>query len=115
MHQGLLRTAGRPTSAKQGKLDALAVPYAVAIAGTPARTDLHRSRRTYSLRYRSVAVPGARLARGASTVILIPSRMYPRGYRARVRGGRVRSARHARWLTITAASRRSVTVTVTPL
>ncbi len=46
-------------NAKQLKLDAFAVPYAHAIAGTPGRESFDRSSRTYQLTYRSSAVPGA--------------------------------------------------------
>src|SRR5205823_14666153 len=49
--QGLLRDDTKPGSeanAKQAKLDALAIPYAEAIAGTPESTNLDRTSRTYA-------------------------------------------------------------------
>ena len=70
--QGLLRDATQPASednAKQDKLDALAVPSAHAIAGTPGRETFDRASRTHELSFRSIAVPGVRLASGAPTKI----------------------------------------------
>jgi endoglycosylceramidase len=112
--QGLLREAGNPSSAKQDKLEALAVPYAVAIAGKPRSTSLNRSRDIYRLAYRSVGVRGADLKAGASTIIYVPRRMYPDGYVARVHAAEIRSRDGARWLRVTADPGRRVTVTVKP-
>jgi endoglycosylceramidase len=115
--QGLLLDDTKPGSqanGKQDKLDAFSVPYAAAIAGTPESTDLDRASRTYTLSYRSSAVPGARLSPDALTAIFVPERMYPDGYVAGVRGARIQSPRDARWLVLRAGRDRSVSVTVRP-
>ncbi|HEY2637626.1 MAG TPA: cellulase family glycosylhydrolase [Solirubrobacteraceae bacterium] len=114
--QGLLRDDDKPGSeanAKQAKLDALAVPYAEAIAGRPLSTSLDRAHRTYRLAYRATGVPGARLAQGARTVILVPRRMYPHGYVVHAGGARVRSRRDARRLQLTGPRGRRVSVRIT--
>jgi endoglycosylceramidase len=115
--QVLLRDDTHPptaTNVKQGKLDAFVVPHAVAIAGTPTATSLDRTTRTHTLAYRSTAVPGARLRRGARTAVFVPARMYPTGYVASVDGGHVDSAPNAPWLLLRAAPNRNVSVIVTP-
>jgi len=79
--QGLLLDDSMPGSeanAKQPKLDAVAVPYATAIAGTPTRTSYDRTTHTYRLSYATRPVPGARLTTRATTIFL-PTRAYPRG------------------------------------
>ena len=116
--QGLLRDDAQPATGanvKDGKLDAFAVPHAVAIAGTPEATALDRGSRTYTLSYRSHAVPGARLRADAPTVVVVPPRMYPNGYRATVEGARIASGSNARRLLLHAAPNRSVSLTITPL
>jgi endoglycosylceramidase len=116
-NQGLLEDEGQPASeanAKQDKLDALAVPYAQAIAGTPMTTNLDRSTRTFTLSYRSAAVQGAQLSKRARTVVFIPERMYPDGYVVDVSGARVVSRRDARRLKLQAEPDHDVSVTVTP-
>jgi endoglycosylceramidase len=115
--QGLLLDDAKPGSqanAKQAKLDAFAVPYAAAIAGTPESTDLERASRTYTLSYRSSPVPGAELRRGALTAIFVPERMYPDGYVAEVSGARIRSRADAPWLLLGAEPDLAVSVRVTP-
>jgi endoglycosylceramidase len=115
--QGLLVDDAKPGSeanAKQDKLDAFSVPYAAAIAGTPASTRLDRATRTFTLSYRSSAVAGAELRRSAVTAVFVPARMYPSGYVADVRGARIVSRANARWLLLGADRDRSVSVTVRP-
>lgn len=115
--QGLLRDDTEPPSdvnVKQGKLDAFAVPHAVAIAGTPVATALDRSTRTFTLSYRSAAVPGVRLRGTALTSIFVPARMYPTGYVATVQGARIVSAADAPWLLLRAERNQSVSLAVTP-
>ncbi len=114
--QGLLRNNTQPVSeaVKQDKLDALAVPYAHAIAGTPELETLDRASRTYGLSYRSVPVPGAQLSSGALTEIFVPSRMYPAGYLVRVGNARIQSGANERWLKVSAVPNEEVSVTITP-
>jgi endoglycosylceramidase len=115
--QGLLRDAAQPATAanaKQHKLDALAVPYAHAIAGTPVAESFDRLGRTYQLTYRSHAVPGAELRRDAETEIFVPRRAFPNGYAAQVANAEVRSAPDAPWLRLRALADRDVSLTITP-
>ncbi len=112
--QGLIRKDDDPASAKQDKLGALAVPYARAIAGRPKSTKLDRASRTYTLRYRSAPVSGARLKRGARTEIFVPKRTYPDGYVPRVGGATVDSRPNARRLLLTANGNTLVWVKIKP-
>jgi endoglycosylceramidase len=115
--QGLLindQLPGSEANARQDKLNALAVPYAEAIAGIPVRTSLDRARRVYRLAYRSDAVPGTRLRATAQTVVFVPARMYRHGYAVIARGARVRSRPNARWLRLAAVPKARVFVSITP-
>jgi endoglycosylceramidase len=105
--QGLLWTAGDPASVKAHKLDAPAVPYATAIAGTPRSTSLDRQRLTYT----STAVPSSKLADGARAQVFVPER-FPKGYKVVVRGARVVSAANARHLIVRAVPARAVSIRV---
>jgi endoglycosylceramidase len=110
-HQGLLRDDAAPASeanAKQDKLDALVVPYPQAVAGEPRSYAYDRATRTMTLAY---ATTGA----SAPTQVFVPARVYPHGYAAAVRGGRVVSGPTSPWLLIAAdPGAASVSVTVTP-
>jgi len=116
--QGLLLDDGEPGSeanAKQSKLDAIAVPYATAIAGTPISTAFDRSSRLYQLSYKAVAVAGAILAKNTATKIFLPSRVYPSGYTVKIIGGSFTSDSTGHVLTVSASrGASSVTVEVAP-
>jgi endoglycosylceramidase len=117
--QGLLvdeRKPGSEANAKQAKLDALAVPWARAVAGTPSKYHFDRATSTMSLTYSTAPPAGAHPASGASTEIFVPARHYPRGYDVRVEGGTVLSAPGARIVRIAATSgaAHDVSVTITP-
>jgi endoglycosylceramidase len=108
--QGLLRDDAAPASeanAKQDKLDALVVPYPQAVAGEPRSYAYDRPARTMTLTYATTGV-------SAPTQIFVPARVYPHGYAAAVRGGRVVSGPSSPWLLVAAdAGAASVSVTVT--
>lgn len=58
--QGLLINDNKPGSeanAKQAKLNAVAIPYSMAIAGTPLSTSFDRTTYTYKLAYSAASVP----------------------------------------------------------
>jgi endoglycosylceramidase len=114
--QGLLivdALGGSQSNANQQKLDALVVPYAQAIAGTPASYSFDRSSHTMALSYRAQAVPGANLAPGALTRIFIPTRQYPNGYQLAIKNGRELS-RSGQWIQVAAGQPdKDVTVTIT--
>jgi beta-glucosidase len=116
--QGLLKDDAKPgtqDNAKQLKLDALVVPHAQAIAGTPKSNRFDRPTRTYTLAYGAAAVPGERLSGKPLTQIFVPARIYPKGYKVQASGATVVSAPGAPWLLLRAnASSTDVTVTVSP-
>jgi len=97
--QGLLideRHAGAGDNAKPPKLDALAVPYAQAIAGQPLATSYDRSSRVYTLSFAPRQLP-------APTEVFVPERAYPAGYRIEVEGATVATRPQSRRLSLTAA------------
>jgi endoglycosylceramidase len=108
--QSLLKDDAKPASeanAKQAKLDALVVPYAVAIAGTPASWSFGRGSRVVHFRY---APRG-----GGTTVVFVPQRVYATGYAVAATGARVVSAAGAPWLRLRAlAGAKQVSVTIAP-
>jgi endoglycosylceramidase len=112
--QGLLINDDKPGSvanAKAGKLDAVVVPYATAIAGTPKSTSFDRSTGRFQLTYATRAVAGATL-RSHTTVIFLPRRIYRSGAQVTVTHARVR--RHGQRLAVTSRpGAKTVTVTVT--
>ncbi len=114
--QGLLvdeRKPASPANAKQAKLDALAVPWARAIAGTPSKYHFDRATSAMTLSYSTAAAAGTHLASGTPTEIFVPARHYPHGYDVRVDGGTVVSAPDARVVKIAATSGAAHDVSVT--
>lgn len=107
-----------PSGSNVGQLAlrTLVEPYPQLIAGTPLAWGFDRARDTFRLRYSTARANGhGRFKRGAITEVFIPRLLYPRGYKAHLRGGRVVSRRGARMLLI--AERRKatvITVTVVP-
>ncbi|MEA2126712.1 MAG: endoglycosylceramidase [Solirubrobacteraceae bacterium] len=85
-----------------GKLARLSRPYPQVLAGTPTRWSFADGAFTLSWK-----------ARRGRTVIAVPRRQFPKGYRARGKGVRIRSRRGARRLVVT-ARRGPRTLTVTP-
>ncbi|WP_169816108.1 cellulase family glycosylhydrolase [Nocardia miyunensis] len=117
-NQGLLIDESKPASqanAKQAKLDALAAPWARAVAGTPSKYHFDRATSTMTLTYSTAAAAGAHLASGARTEIFVPARHYPLGYNVRVDGGTVVSAPGARIVKVvsTPGAAHDVSVTIT--
>jgi len=116
-YQDVLLDATRTASqanANHAKLDALVVPHAQAIAGTPRSYAFDRATNTMTLTYRARAVPGARLSRRARTRIFVPARKYPAGYRVQVANATVVSRPTAPWVELKARPGRTVGVTITP-
>lgn len=116
--QGLLANDSAPGSvanARADKLQALVIPYAQAIAGTPVRYNYNALTKTMTLTYRTAAVPGVRLSPGAQTQIFVPSLVYPTGYKVRVTGAAVTSRSASPWVHLLAKKgAKSVTVAITP-
>jgi endoglycosylceramidase len=116
--QGFVANDNRPgseTNVNQAKADAMVVPYAQAVAGTPISQNLDRATDTYTLAYRASAVPGAHLAAGVPTQVFVPHRKYPQGYRVNVTGASVVSEPGWPWLELKAVRPgATVHVTITP-
>jgi endoglycosylceramidase len=116
--QGILRDESRHGSeanAKQAKLDALVVPYPMAVAGTPRSWRFDRSARTVTFRYSTQRVGGGSFAGAPPTVVFIPQRVYRTGYAVRVTGARVASKPTSPWLKLVAdRGAGSVSVTIRP-
>jgi endoglycosylceramidase len=103
--QGLLRDDSRPASqsnAKQAKLAVLAVPHAVAVAGTPRAWRFDRKARTVSFAYSTQRAGGGAFSRRLATVVFVPRRVYPTGYAATATGGRIVSSASSPWLRVVA-------------
>jgi endoglycosylceramidase len=98
---------GSEANAKASRLDALVVPYAQAIAGTPVACAYDRSSRTFTLRYRAES-------KAAVTRLFVPPRIYPSGYRIDVSGATVISSPASPSALLVATSSNDVSVTVTP-
>ncbi|ADB48806.1 cellulase family glycosylhydrolase [Conexibacter woesei] len=102
-------------NAKPAKVDALVVPYPMAIAGTPQRWSFDRSTRVAQLTYSTQRAGGGSFAGEPKTVVFIPRAKYPTGYSVTVRGGKVTSDPTSPWLQVAADGGASdVSVTVTP-
>jgi endoglycosylceramidase len=93
---------------------ALVRPYPTAIAGVPTRIAFDRPSGTFESAF-APARPAPRDRAGRITVIEIPTRHYPDGYRVRVRGAWVDSPPCARRLVLRNKPRAAaVSVRVTP-
>jgi endoglycosylceramidase len=106
-HEGLLdEITRRPVAAKARALDA---PYPAATAGRPGQFSFRRGGRLFTYTYS----PQPGLA--AATEIVLPTYTYPSGYRVRVLGARVVSARNSSVLKLrTRPGAGTVKVTVRP-
>jgi endoglycosylceramidase len=105
--EGLLNEQTRRPNAAQGR--ALAVPYAFATAGQPGRESFNAATRAFTYTY------GVVPAIHAPTEVMVPLYTYPLGYRVRVPGARVVSAKRASLLELRSKpGARVVTLTVRP-
>jgi endoglycosylceramidase len=99
----------------RGKLVQLARPYPRVVAGTPLGWSLRDGvfRARWSTARVGAGAAGRRFGPRAATELAVPRRRFPRGYVARVRGGRVVSRAGARVLRVRAREgARQVRVTV---
>jgi len=90
----------RGDNLKREKLRVLARPYPRALAGTPTKLDFNPQTRELKLSYSTRRPDGTRAPRRLDTEVFLPRIQYPRGYRAKVRGGRIVSKPRARVLRI---------------
>jgi endoglycosylceramidase len=103
--EGIIHDISEPPTGdnvKQEKLDVLVRPYPQAVAGTPKRFGFDRDTRTFDLIYSTARAGGGSLAKSLETEVRVPKRQYPRGYRAKVTGGRVVSGENAAVLRVAA-------------
>jgi endoglycosylceramidase len=105
--EGLFRNDAKRSSVKQAKVKTLFHPYPQAIAGIPTAMSWDAAHRVLTFSYRPTHA-------SKPTVVEIQPGFYPKGYRVRVRGGRVVSATHHRIHLRSGRHSRSVTVTVKP-
>ena len=84
----------------RNKLKALARPYPQAIAGTPLRFSFQPTTRRFKLGYKTKRANGHGRFRRGLTDVFVPKIQYPRGYRARVRGGSLSRASRSRHLIV---------------
>jgi endoglycosylceramidase len=105
--EGLLNEQTRRPDAAKAR--ALAVPYAFATAGEPGRESFNAATRAFSYTY------GVVRAIHAPTEVMVPLYTYPLGYRVRVRGATVVSAKRTSLLELRSKpGARVVTLTVRP-
>lgn len=117
--QALVLDPAEPPRGKNldaGKLQILSRPHPESVAGTPLGYAYDQAARTFTLRWTPKRASGkGSFGAGAITEVLLPRRQYPRGYVAKVKGGKVRSRRNARVLRIAAtAGARERSLTVAP-
>jgi endoglycosylceramidase len=94
---------------------ALVRPYPKAVAGTPTRIAFDPTTKVFELEYAAVTADGRIPPRGLPTVISLPKRQYPTGYKVKVKGAKVSSRPCAELLTLVRRpTSAAVTVTVRP-
>jgi endoglycosylceramidase len=111
-----------PAQSPQGQnvvkrtLKALARPYPLSVAGTPAGFGFNARKRVFHLSYSTVrAGARKRFRAGSCSAVILPAVQYPHGYTVRVRGARVISRRGSGTLELASRARaKKVTVTVRP-
>jgi endoglycosylceramidase len=105
--------SGSDANARQSLLKALVVPYPEAVNGTPVSYSLDRSNRVMHFAYDTAQVDPKLSCPTARTVISVPHRDYPDGYRVQVTGGKVLSPATWPWVEIVADhGARQVSVTL---
>ena len=114
--QALIKDPSRPPRGDnvfRDKLRALARPYPQAIAGTPRRWSFEPSTGEFELLYTRRRADGEGRFRRGRTLVFLPRIHYPDGYRARVRGGTIRSGPRRLAIRANRGSRR-ISLRVTP-
>jgi endoglycosylceramidase len=114
----VLDPAKPPSGSNLGQvaLRSLVEPYPQLISGTPLSWGFDRSADKFTLRYSTARASGhGRFRAGAVSNVFIPRLLYPRGYKAHLRGGRALSRPGARLLLVAQRRRaQMITVTVRP-
>jgi endoglycosylceramidase len=95
-------------------LQALTRPYPAAIAGTPINIGFDPAKQIFRLEYRGTGVDST--LRSQETVVVMPTSLYPKGYRVEVSGAKVASLKGAKFLQlISEGEKNKVTVSVSPI
>ena len=95
-------------------LQALTRAYPVAIAGTPINIGFDQAKQIFRLEYRTSGVDST--LRSQETVVVMPTSLYPKGYRVEVSGAKVTSLKGAKYLQLVAEGEKDkVTVSVAPI
>jgi len=115
--QGVLPDLSKPregANLHRPILQALTRPYPVAIAGTPTNIGFDPVKQTFRLEYRASGVDST--LRSRESVIVMPTSLYPKGYRVEVSGAKVTSSKGAKFLQLIAEDEKNkVTISVSPI
>src|SRR5262249_52956642 len=118
-YQVIVPDQERPLTAEaivsQELLGTLVRPYPMAITGVPTRIAFHPDTSTFELEYTTRRLGGGHFPRRLETVVFVPARHYPDGYRVQATGARIVSKPCATQLGLrTRRPGRPVSVRVTP-
>lgn len=92
-----------PDNLDQEKLEVLVRPYPAALAGVAREMRFDPRADTYALRFTTQRPQGGAYPPGTASVVQVPKRQYPDGYRVtEITGARVTSAPNAEQLTLVA-------------
>jgi endoglycosylceramidase len=98
----------------QAALDALAIPYPEALAGSPESYSWSPGSRLMILRYSTAKEGGGHFKKGVATLIRIPASTYPHGYVVKATGARVVIRKPTEIAVLDDPGRPSVTLTLSP-
>jgi endoglycosylceramidase len=108
--------AGPDNLRSEAAFAALVRPYPLALAGTPTLIRFDPATKRFELHYSTARPDGSRYPSELLSVISVPPRHYPNGYRVVIEGGTEVSAPHARLLTLqNAPDAESVSIVITPI
>jgi endoglycosylceramidase len=103
--EGIVFDPAQPLTGSNVSTSELAVlerAYPQAIAGTPTRWSFDASTGAFDLVYATTSPPGVTLAPGATTVVFLPTMVYPSGYTVTVTHGTVVSGSGTQALAVVA-------------
>ena len=114
--QGIVLDLSKPregTNLNSPILKGLARPYPVAIAGTPESFGFDPQTQIFRLKYRKPDADSS--LRNKETVIVLPTSLYPKGYRFEVSGAKVSSPPGAKFLQLLAeGDQEDISVSIFP-
>jgi len=98
----------------QAALDALAIPYPEALAGSPRSYSFSPGSRLMILRYSTAREGGGHFKKGIATLIRVPASTYPHGYAVNATGARIVIRRPGEIVVLSDPGRHTVTLTLSP-